>query len=273
VNTGNPTPAVKAINTRFDMYDGTGNPLGQCTGNVCQPAANVTKDFIKTSAGGCGVNTNHNNNANAENWHTPTNKFIPKAYSASDGPMTQYDADHLIDAMGLPRDNCHYGTYNHACSGGRLGDGSWARYDYFNKYHSTENPSADDASLSESTMTRYETYKWEIQYNHIPSGIASGSDRQEGIPVCRPNPPSISPRDRRVLQVAIGSNCASLHGASANVTIGDWVDFFFVEPGAPNNARGNSLDTGDEIYLEVIGRSTSGANGQIERRDVPYLVR
>src|SRR5439155_9810392 len=38
VNTGNPTPAVKAINTRFDMYDGTGNPLGQCSGNVCQPA-------------------------------------------------------------------------------------------------------------------------------------------------------------------------------------------------------------------------------------------
>jgi hypothetical protein len=47
---------------------------------------------------------------------------------------------------------------------------------------------------------------------------------------------------------------------------------FFVEPGV--NGRGNG-SSNDEIYLEVIREaetSGDGTNGQIIRRDVPYLV-
>jgi hypothetical protein len=56
------------------------------------------------------------------------------------------------------------------------------------------------------------------------------------------------------------------------VQIGGWVDMFFVEPGV--NGRGNG-SSNDEIYLEVIREaetSGDGTNGQIIRRDVPYLV-
>ena len=70
-----------------------------------------------------------------------------------------------------------------------------------------------------------------------------------------------------------GSNCGALHGASTPVQIGEWVDMFLVEPGVGNPGRGNG-DSGNEIYLEVIGPVTPGGNAaQIVRRDVPYLVR
>jgi hypothetical protein len=90
--------------------------------------------------------------------------------------------------------------------------------------------------------------------------------------VCNATVPDPS-RDRRVLQVAVGSNCSSLHGASTPVQIGAWVNMFLVEPGLAPPGRQNG-DGGNEIYLEVIGTVTPGGNAaQIIRRDVPYLVR
>jgi len=188
--------------------------------------------------------------------------------------MTQIDSDGSIDAMGLPRDDCHYTSYNSACPGTnpRFGDGAWARGDYFNKYHSGNTPA------NAATMTRYETYLWEIANNDVPHVVASGTGSnqlwQQGRAVCNSTIPD-STRDRRVLQVAVGSNCGSLHGGSTPVQIGAWVDMFLVEPGLPSgaNGRGNG-DGGNEIYLEVIGEVTPGGNAaQIIRRDVPYLVR
>jgi hypothetical protein len=176
-----------------------------------------------------------------------------------------------IDAMGLPRDNCHQTSYGSACPGGRFGDGKWARRDYFNKYHSGRIPA------NAGTMTRYETYLWEIANGFIPNAIASGTGasalRQNGTPVCRPADVPDPLRDRRVLQVAVGGNCAELHGASADVEIEGWVEMFFVEPGLPPPGRGNG-DSGNEIYLEVIREvDPGGAAPQVVRRDVPYLVR
>jgi hypothetical protein len=177
--------------------------------------------------------------------------------------------------MGLPRDNCHYDSFNTAAGGyvcpganPRFGDGAWARGDYFNKYHSGD-PLPDDVG----TITRYETYLWEIANSHIPND-SSGTLRQHGTAVCNATIPDPS-RDRRVLQVAVGSNCGALHGASTPVQVGAWVDMFLVEPGVPpgGSGRGNG-DGGNEIYMEVIGPVTPGGNAaQIIRRDVPYLVK
>jgi len=274
VSTGAPTPAIVAINTRFDIYDmsnGAGVALAPCLGSACPPALNVTKDLVRQNgAGKCGTINNHANNINNEGWHlvgTAANRFSPRAKLGTDTAMTQIDANGVIDAMGLPRDDCHYTSYNSSCgtSNPRFGDGVWARGDYFNKYHSGRIPA------NAATMTRYETYLWEIANNYIPVD-ASGTDRQQGVPVCNATIPDPS-RDRRVLQVAVGSNCPSLHGASTPVQIGAWVDMFLVEPGVANPGRGNG-DSGNEIYLEVIGEVTPGGNAaQIIRRDVPYLVR
>lgn len=121
-------------------------------------------------------------------------------------------------------------------------------------------------------MTRYETYLWEIANGYIPSEAAGANDRQEGAPVCNATVPDAS-RDRRVLTVAVGANCSSLHGASTPVQIEKWVEMFLVEPGLPNPGRGNG-DGGNEIYLEVIREvDPGGAAAQVVRRDTPYLVK
>ena len=271
VSTGAPTPAIVAINTRFDIYDmssGGGVALAPCLGSACPPALNVVKDLINVAAPSGNNSCKIHNNG----WRLPTNRFSPRAKLGTDTAMTQIDSDNHIDAMGLPRDNCHYTSYGSSCGGtnSRFGDGVWARGDYFNKYHAGNIP-ADAA-----TMTRYETYLWEIANSAIPNEIASGSGagalRQDGTAVCNATIPDPS-RDRRVLQVAVGSNCGALHGASTPVQVGAWVDMFLVEPGVGSPGRGNG-DSGNEIYLEVIGPVTPGGNAaQIVRRDVPYLVR
>jgi hypothetical protein len=177
-----------------------------------------------------------------------------------------------IAAMGLPRDNCHYLSYDSTlCAGNPIGDGKWARFDYFTKYHSGNFPAGA------STMTRYETYRWEIDNSVIPNEIASGSGTtalwQRGVPTFAGGGTPDPTRDRRVIQVAVGDNCAALHGASTPVQIGSWIDAFLVEPGIGPPGRGNG-DSGNEIYLEIIGQVNPGGNAaQIVRRDVPYLVR
>ena len=272
VSSGAPTPAIVAINTRFDIYDissGSGATLAPCTGTACPPALNVTKDLIRnpgaTGGNACKIHSN--------GWHlvsTEANRFFPRPADAADTAMTPIDANGVIDAMGLPRDNLHYCSYyaGGACPTDltRFGDGAWARGDYFNKYHSTRIPA------NAATMTRYETYLWEIANSYIPSGVASGSDRQEGTAVCNATVPDPT-RDRRVVQVAVGGNCSELHGASTPVEIDKWVEMFLVEPGVPSPGRGNG-DSGNEIYLEVIREvDPGGAAAQIVRRDVPFLVK
>jgi hypothetical protein len=272
VSTGAPAPAITAINTRFDIYDmssGSGTALAPCLSGECPPALNVTKDVIRAGdASGGNACKIHNNG-----WQLPdaNRRFRPVAAMGTDPLRSFQTAGQPINAMGLPRDNCHYTSFGSACADGRFGNGSWARGDYFNKYHSSRIPA--DAG----TMTRYETYLWEIANGFIPNEVASGSGasalRQNGTAVCRPSDVPDPARDRRVLQVAIGGNCAELAGASTQVEIEGWVEMFLVEPGLPPPGRGNG-DSGNEIYLEIIREvDPGGSAAQVVRRDTPYLVR
>jgi len=275
VSTGAPTPAIVAINSRFDIYDmsnGSGTALAPCHGTACPPALNVVKDLIRAgNASGGNACKIHNNG-----WKLPTNMFRPRLKNAADTAMTPiHDTTRpAFDAMGLPRDNIHYCSYNAggACNTNRFGDGAWARGDYFNKYHTGHTLPANVA-----TITRYETYLWEIANNLVPndvvaSGTGAGSLRQYGRAVCNATTPDPA-RDRRVLQVAVGGNCADLRGASTPVQINKWIEVFLVEPGVPGSGRGNG-DGGNEIYLEVIREvDPGGPAAQVIRRDMPYLVR
>jgi hypothetical protein len=270
VSPGQPTGAITAINTRMDIYDmsgGAGQALTPCLSGSCPSATDVVKDMIRAG------NASGNNacKIHSQGWQLPAaNRRFRPVVTAGTDPMRSFQTSgQAIDAMGLPRDNCHYDSYDPtSCGGNRIGDGKWARGDYFNKYHPGNIPA------NASTMTRYETYRWEIDNSQIPNVVASGTGagalRQNGSPVCSTGTPDPT-RDRRVLQVAVGSNCAALHGSSVPVQIGEWIEAFLVEPGAVG--RGNG-DGGNEIYLEIIGKvDPGGSAAQIVRRDVPYLVR
>lgn len=275
VDTGNPTPAITAVNTRFDIYDYGGGTLSPClTNGACPAALNVTKDVVR-APGVTGTGGNACKIHNSQGWHLPANRFSPRADTTYDATET-LDSDGLIDAMGLPRDNCHYTSYGTACPGtdARLGNGQWARQDYWDKYHGSlgeSKPSGWD------TWTRYQVYRWEIDSvpSHIPgtaghaAPAAANGDLQHGAPVCSSTTPDPA-RDRRVFTVAIVNNCANLHGTSTPAQIGSWIQVFFVEPGM--NGRGNG-ETQGEIYMEVIGNANVGTGGQIVRKDTPYLVK
>ena len=261
--------AITAINTRFDIYDygnGSGEVLAPCSSGSCPAALNVAKDVVRPSPSGQNACRIHNNG-----WTLPANRFVPGNTPDANGNL---DPDGS-DAMGLPRDNCHYESYvsagGSACPGAteedrRFGDGNWARADYFNKYHGGTYPTEGGTSA-----TRYQTYLWELDGNMPDQSAASG----HSAPICSTG--TLDPtRDRRVVQVAVGDNCAAQHGVSGTLEIIDWVEMFLVEPGLPSGgpqSRGNG-DDGNEIYLEVIREIESGgATAQVVRRDVPYLVR
>lgn len=271
VSPGQPAPAITAINTRMDIYDisgGGGNVLTPCLSGACPAAVDVVKDLVRagnaSGANACKIQNN--------GWKLPTNRLIPVQTAGTDPMRSFQKPGKSIDAMGLPRDNCHYASYDATlCNTQPIGDGKWDRGDYFNKYHAGQIPA------NASTMTRYETYRWEIDNSQIPNVVASGSGpgalRQNGSPVCSTGTPDPL-RDRRVLQVAIGENCADLHGSSTPVQISNWIDAFLVEPGTSGSAARGNGDSGNEIYLEIIGKVNPGGEAaQIVRRDVPYLVR
>ena len=268
VTTGNPQALYDAVNTRFDIYDfasGGGTTLAPCFSGSCPAALNVTKDLIKDDTG-----TNGNKcKIHGQGWHLPANQFAPHVYTAGTGGMTVMDDDG-VSAMGLPRDNCHYGSFGRACrnytghTNDRIGNGEWARGDYFTKNH----PSGRRPG-SPSTVTRYETYRWEIENSYLP---AEGGTGQRSAPVCSTGTPDAG-TDRRVLSVAVVENCGSLSGGSRAAVIGDWVDMFLVEPTI--DSRGNGA-IADSIYMEVIGRTGAGGTGsvgpQVIHKLVPYLI-
>lgn len=278
VNTGNPQGLYDAINTRFGIYDfpsSGNNTLASCQGGACSPAPNVRMDHATSTNGngnGGGGNGNGNGNGNGGGGNPNVCKMGNNGYTMPTGgaefnpivttpvnSSTRYDTN--ITRMGLPRDLCHYDTYSAGAqcgtvAGGRFGTGLWARNDYWAVNHNgVTRPTAWNS------MTRYETYLWEIENSR---GVAPA--------VCAP---AAGDASRRVLTIAVVSNCAQLSGTSRDVVIDDWVDVFLVEPATDNSAR-HMGGFRDAIYFEIIGPSKLAGSGtyaaQQVRRDVPYLI-
>lgn len=295
VSTGNPQGLYDAINTRFDIYDfnnsGGGNVLASCQGGNCPPASNVVKDFQNDNTNFTGANSCKIHNT--QGWRLPENEFNPVSgsgpayHDGNDNGTPGETGDYTVTttspprsyplAMGLPRDLCHYMTFNGSgwCgsseSTGRFGDGDWARSDYFTTNHG---PSTANWPSGWESMTRYQTYLWELGL-YGTGGTVPNTSPQRGTKVCYTgNAANVVP-SRRVMTVAVVSNCAALNGTSKPVVIDEWLDVFLVEPSSDDAKRHNAYK--DAIYFEVIGPSELAGDGtyasQQVRRDVPYLVR
>lgn len=303
--TGNPQSLYDAVNTRFDIFDfsqGAGTTLAPCFNGRCPSATNVVKDLAYDAPNNGGGNGNGNggggngggngngnggggapacgiaNGAGQSGFRLPDSnkRFYPLASGSITNPNTQTVQNTTVAptvaAMGLPRDLCHYTSYGVACgndANNRFGNGTWARWDYFNRNHNIAPPSA--------SMTRYDTYLWELGLRTIggTTGSVPNTATQRGVPICTPHYGGVPDPNRRLLQVAVVENCSSLQGASTAVDIGEWIEVFLVEPTV--DARGNGA-LRDSIYVEIIGPASLG-NGsgvgntlQSFRKDKPYLV-
>ena len=80
-------------------------------------------------------------------------------------------------------------------------------------------------------------------------------------------------------------NCKALNvkGSENNLPVLKWIDVFLVEPSIDRNKCSSGSGCNDkysekkDLYVEMIGETTSGGAGQtagqVVRRDLPYLIK
>lgn len=177
-----------ALNTRFDMYD---NPFFGSKKNDADyhAALNVTKGWKNTGG--------NPNCPNLEPWNF---------------------ADHGAPELSkFPRDTCYS---DDTCA--RVGDGNWDRDKYWDINHA---PSGHTQPPGYSTMSRYEVYRWEIDFGRIPNvpGV------EDGNPSC--NVPASDPNDRRTFIMAV-VNCLEqdVAGNTDDVEVVTYMEVFLTEP-------------------------------------------
>lgn len=266
--TGLNNVVLNAFNTRFDLDTNGANTCP--SGGTCSASQNSRKDLVKGS--NCGT-------TGGQGWQESTNPYRPTTVAALTSGYP--------DVMGYPRDYCH-AVKESAQTCGVVGTGSWDRDAFFrvNYGWNSQTTWTSNTGLPPGAK-RYDVYKWELAHPSVGSSPAHGigvpqpvgSKNAYGNPVCRT--PGISPDlttpDRRRMSVAV-LNCAALglHGHATNQPVLKWVDVFLVEPAFSRGSGSNKFTEDNEVYVEVIGESTSGTAGltvgQIVRRDAPYLI-
>jgi len=304
--------ATDAINTRMDVYGGTGatkNPsvCDTTTGSGC-PAPNTRKDVTLTL-------TYSIQQSGA--LPAPDPSTVPQCGAAASGggnpnPSTTYTANWnnnnwnqpsaATHVAGFPRDTCHYTS----CTGGNFGDANWDRTAYLNANHpgvsAADIATAIGGGATAAKLTRFQVYSWEestagaLAAREIgtmgPATIKSqGSNktytftRQCSFPQPRFATGTYpAQKDRRILPV-VAADCSDLKGkgsAFVDFKILRVFDVFLTEPSltrtaAQTGVTGATAGTDDkEIYGEVIGpaQTFAGTNGfQYFARNKPYLVR
>ena len=292
IDTGVSSSIVDALNVRFDIFQ-NGWASNTCFGsNNCSSSMNNTKDVVRRTSTCTSATAGVANNTNSDSWVLPSDadQYVPSNAAGDDSSVTH---------MGYPMDICHYATVN---SCGRLGNGTWRPDIYFKVNHpnlvnSTGSNWSSVTGLP-SNASRYRVYQWELSTNNVPNapnppvkafttgsngngngngnggGGGGSSYGQYGAPLCKAgiaaggNQP-----DRRVVSVAVVSNCGSLHGSSVPANISTWMDVFLVQPALARSAAGTAAN---ELYVEIIGRSkdsgTGNSGAQVVRRDAPYLI-
>ncbi|HEX6218415.1 MAG TPA: pilus assembly protein TadG-related protein [Sphingomicrobium sp.] len=297
--------ATDAINTRMDIYDGTGatNSPSVCdvtTGEGC-PALNTRKDMAVEMT------------YRKRQLVAPTAAEVPACTAPAGGNPTSgqisYDTKFTqqAQAKNFGRDICHYlGT----CPDQNFGNATWDRDAYLAANHNgvTAADIATDlgGGATAGTLTRWQVYQWEIKHkDDTPVGrldrreliVSTTSSGPAGNPtwevkkLCMYNQPHFASaaypeqKDRRVLSI-VAANCDELAG-KGNSEFGDFkilrvFDVFLTEPSwqrsiTQTGYAGTTVPTDDkEIYGEVIGPGDpvgGGGGFQYYSRNRPYLVR
>lgn len=262
---GNTTSAARALNTRFDIYEG--GLSCEDDGTFC-PVEDTRKDQVREEKW-----EYKNRDAGDIPARPPCSVTAADSSSGSDPKVTVGGWQSLPSGslpsssalQGFPRDTCHYSS----CTGGKYGDGTWNRAGYL-----AAMPFGD--SVPDSLTTRYQIYEWELQNTDPaldPVLANSGDSYTESCtgsggkctytwtnycaypaPIYEAAP--TRPKDGRVLTVA-AVDCA---GSASNhkFPIISFVDMFLVEPSLNRSSPSTSQS---QIYGEVIGPATRPGGG------------
>lgn len=233
LRTGNIASMSQALNTRFDIYDGSFKRMKSDPRYA--PAANVVKGWATSK----------------------------KNRSCTEKPSE--------DAFGLPRDTCFSGSDCSSDRFGN-GDWDFSTYMAVNHPGFTritiENVTyrrGYEGSFSPSTPpSRYAMYRWEIDNNCVPGSETYGNSAvtaEEGLPQCHTSGASTTVEDRRIITAAV-LNCGEIEASSPSgmfsrkdaLPVETFVKVFLTEP------MGDGQD--NIIYGEIIGPVVKGQDSE-----------
>ena len=213
-------PVRQAINTRFDIYEGSFN--SNKNDPNYRPALNVRKGL-----GTLGSDCNP-------------------------------DWDPGAGFMGLPRDDCFSDPATcgrEADPPTLLGDGDWDLTTYWDTNHpGTPFPAGSGwADTEASRPTRYEVYRAEAFDSSLNEEDSLGGE--DGVPICYSGgtPPSNDP-DRRIVYAAV-LNCQEIEDDELEepYPVETFASFFLIEP-LPTT--GGASDP--NLYIELVGINNEG---------------
>lgn len=225
LKTGNIASLSKAMNTRFDMFDGKFKKVSSDPNYA--PAANVTKGYS-----GSGCNGSPDENAMG----------LPR-----DACFDTGNCPHMSGRQG--NGNWDFVTYmevNHNAAQSITIAGTTYSLNYSARTHSPVFP-----------PSRYQVYRWEIESGSIPGAASYGtsSTPEEGTPQCHASGANTADIDRRILYAAV-LNCNALeaeygmNGAQKNLPVETFAKVFVTEPMGKSNES--------TIWGEIIGPIVTG---------------
>lgn len=215
LRTGNIASMRHAVNTRFDIYEGSFKR--KKSDPRYAPAENVTKGYT--------VEANVCLQASADLGIAEVNAAVDLGLGIDLGysPLLGLNVNSKTKiAFPLPRDNC---MYDGTCD--RVGDGDWDFVTYMKVNHNfmrriTIEGVTYRINYANKTVTpsappsRYAMYRWEIDNNCVPGAKTYGRNsltHEEGLAQCHTNGPSTTVEDRRIINVAV-LNCGEISEAS-----------------------------------------------------------
>lgn len=263
LKTGNRPEVMDALNTRFDIPGSQDCPQNVQNSGIygsCSASANTRKDLVMSG--------------NSCNWVESDNPYRPDTPAALTSGYP--------DVMGYPRDLCH-AVKQGSQTCGVVGNGTWDRDAYFKVNYGWDTASWQSNTGLGDNAKRYDVYLWELNHKNVGGhGIgvkqSVGGKDAYGTPQCKSaiTPSATSPDRRRISVAVINCKSLSLNGSEKGVSVLKWLDVFLVEPSVARGKGKNKFTTKDEVYVEVIGPTSSGTAGstvgQVTRRDVPYLI-
>lgn len=255
-----------AINTRFDISVSGANTCPN--GGTCSAAANVRKDLVHRNQ--CGTTSN--------GWQQSTSPYRPTSNALL--PVSSYNAGQ-IDVMGLPRDTCHAWSESGDCTGGDgygiVGTGTWDRDAYFYVNYGWDHSTWMTNTGLGADATRYEVYMWEID-NPTTHSHSASSFHQHSAPYCRT--PAGDASRRLITAAVIDCSAEGVAGHKENVAVRQWMELLLVEPSftrrRTSSPSSEKMTDSNDVYVEIVRAieiGDDGEDGEVIRRDVPYLIR
>lgn len=213
---GNITSASDALNTRFDLYEGSAGGMKNAS---YPPATNVRKGYYR-QGGAC----------NQQPYQCPTDKKTGVATCPNPIPFMGFTGD-----SGASRTLC----------GGSVGNGMWDVEKYWSTNHGAAGRARPAAWTNADPPSRYEVYRYEIDQGFVNDASPGepGKAGETGAPAC--NGPGRSNPDRRIMYGAV-INCienADKFNGSSELPVEAFAKFFLTRP----------VDSSNDIRGEFVG--------------------